>query len=40
MSVEATFSAYISSLGLCNQFGVTKPGFATLVQESAVRGWK
>jgi hypothetical protein len=39
-SVEATFSAYISSLGLCNQFGVTKPGFATLVQESAVRGWK
>jgi len=39
-SVEKTFTAFISSLGLCNQLGVYKPGFLTLLQQSALRGWK
>ena len=39
-SVDQTFTAYISSLGLCNNDGSPKQGFVSLQTEAASRGWK
>lgn len=39
-TVEQPFTAYIRSLGLCNNDGSPKPGFQTLQAAAALRGWK
>ncbi len=38
--VEQKFTAYIRSLGLCNNDGSAKQGFVALQSEAASRGWK